>query len=208
MLKNRTEKFFPFEVIGTDYAGPIYHKTKTKVSSEHISYYFPAFIKSFKRLISRGGKPKIVYSDNAKTFKASAKWLANINRDHKLHDFLNSKTIIWKLNVPKAPWWGGPFERLISLIKVGLFRNIKKAQLTWAELEEVLLDIAIILNNRPLIYVEQEIYYPSLTPNSLILGRDVNFPDAAPHESESETIKKQQKYIKRSKEALCKKMET
>ena len=26
--KDRTEKCFPFEVIGTDYAGPIYYKTK------------------------------------------------------------------------------------------------------------------------------------------------------------------------------------
>ena len=46
--------------------------------------------------------------------------------------------------------------------------------------------------------------YPILTPNSLILGRDVNFPDAAPPESESETIKKRHKYIKRCKEALWK----
>ena len=155
------------------------------------------FIKSFKRLISRRGKPKIVYSDNAKTFKAGAKWLANINRDQKLHDFLSSETILWKFNVPKAPWWGGQFERLIGLIKASLYRTIGKAQLTWAELEEVLLDIEIILNNRPLTYIEEEIDYPILTPNSLILGRDVNFPDTAPHESESETIKKRHKYIKR-----------
>ena len=75
--------------------------------------------------------------------------------------------------------------------------------MTWAELEEVLLDIEIILNNRPLTYIEEEIDYPILTPNSLILGRDVNFP-AAPHESESETIKKRHKYIKRCKEAIWK----
>ena len=59
------------------------------------------FIKSFKRLISRRGKPKIVCSDDAKTFKAKSKWLANINRNQKLHDFLSSKTILWKLHVPK-----------------------------------------------------------------------------------------------------------
>ena len=84
-----------------------------------------------------------------------------------------------------------------------MYRTTGKAQLTWAELEEVLLDIEIILNNRPLTYIE-EIDYLILTPNSLILGRHVNFPDAAPHESESETIKKRHKYIKRCKEALWK----
>ena len=107
-------------------------------------------------------------------------------------------------NVPKAPWWGGQFERLIGPIKASLYRTIGKAQLTWAELEEVLLDIKIIINNRPLTYIEEEIDHPILTPNNLILGRDVNFPDAAPHESESETIKKRHKYIKRCKEGLWK----
>ena len=85
--KDRTEKFFPFEVIGTDYAGPIYYKTKKKselkayillfscsvtraVHKELVSNLTTAeSIKSFKRLISRRCKPKIVYSDNAKTFK-------------------------------------------------------------------------------------------------------------------------------------------
>ena len=56
----------------------------------------------------------------------------------------------------------------------------------------------------PLAYIEEEIDYPILTPNSLFLGRNVNFPDAAPDESESETIKKRHKYIKRCKEALWK----
>ena len=73
-------------------------KTKRKVCLKHISYYFPVvylepctielvsnlttteFIKSFKRLILRRGKPNIVYSDNAKTFKAGVKWLANKQR--------------------------------------------------------------------------------------------------------------------------------
>ena len=59
------------------------------------------FIKSFKRLILRRGKPRVAYSDNAKTFRAGAKWLGNINKDQKLHDFLSRETIIWKFNVPK-----------------------------------------------------------------------------------------------------------
>ena len=49
--------------------------------------------------------------------------------------------------------------------------------MTWAELEEVLLDIEITLNNRLLTNIEEETDYPILTPNSLILGSDVNFPD-------------------------------
>ena len=41
--------------------------------------------------------------------------------------------------------------------------------------------------------------YPILTPNSLIFGNDVNFDDAAPHESKSETMKKRHKYDKQCK---------
>ena len=66
---------------------------------------------------------------------------------------------------------GGQFERLISLIKASLYRNIGKAQLTWAELEKLLLDIEIILNSRTLTYMEEEIDHPILTLNSLILER-------------------------------------
>ena len=41
LLNDRTEKCFPFEVIGTDYAGPIYYKSKRKSELKaHISYYF------------------------------------------------------------------------------------------------------------------------------------------------------------------------
>ena len=69
------------------------------------------FIKSFKKLTSIKGKPRIVYCNNAKTFKVGAKWLANIKKDQKLLDFLSSETIIWKFKVPKAPCWDGQFEQ-------------------------------------------------------------------------------------------------
>ena len=92
---------------------------------------------------------------------------------------------------------------IIGLIKSSLYRTIGQAQLTWAELE-VLLYIEIILNNRPLTYVKEDMGYSILTPNSLILGRDVHFLYAAPLESKSETMKKRHMYIKRCKEGLWK----
>ena len=33
------------------------------------------FIFSFKRLVARRGRPRKIYSDNAKTFVAAAKWI-------------------------------------------------------------------------------------------------------------------------------------
>ena len=37
------------------------------------------FIKNFKKLILKRGKPNIIYTDNAKTFKARAKSPDSIN---------------------------------------------------------------------------------------------------------------------------------
>ena len=71
-----------------------------------------------------------------------------------------------------------------------MYSVFRKAQLTWAELEEILLNIETIHNSSPLTYIEEESNYPILITISLILGRDVNFPEAAPHECKSETMKK------------------
>ena len=39
--------------------------------------------------------------------------------------------------------------------------------LTWNEFEEVLLDIELTLNNRPLIYIEDDKQLPVLAPNTI-----------------------------------------
>ena len=121
-------------------------KPKRKVTSKHLSYNFiatqlePYTQNQYPVSLHR------IYSDSAKTLKAGPKWLANINKDQNLHNFLSSQTIIWKFNVFKAPQWDGQFEWITDLIKESLYRTNGKAQLSWAELEEVLPDMAIILN--------------------------------------------------------------
>ena len=135
------------------------------------------FINGFKRLISRRDKHQILYSDNANFLKTGTKWLPDKNKDQKLQDFLSWATIVWKYNVPKAPYWNCQFERLIGLVKISLYRTVRKVQLIWADLEEFLLNIEIIFSNRLLTFIEEEIDHPFLTPNSFILGGDVNFCD-------------------------------
>ena len=99
----------PFEIVGTDYAGPLYYKSKGKKDLKaYILLFFCSvsravylelvlnlgaveIIKSFKRLISRRGKP--IYSDNTKIFEAGAKWLNSINGDEQFHDFLLRKRL-------------------------------------------------------------------------------------------------------------------
>ena len=45
--------------------------------------------------------------------------------------------------------------------------------MTYNELEEILLDVEINLNNCSLTHVKDDIQLNILTPNSMILGRDV-----------------------------------
>ena len=100
--------------------------------------------------------------------------------------------------MPKAPWWGGHFERLIGVIKQALYKSSKKTSLRSSELEEVLLDIEIDMDNRPLTYIEEDIQRPILTPNSTILGRDTKMVDGNMIEEEEEDLswRKQQKFVK------------
>ena len=138
--KTCTEQNLPFKIVGADYAGPIYYRTKSKrevkvyillftcsvsraIHLEMLTNQTPGeFIKALKRLVARRGRPQIIYSDNAKTFTAAEKWIIKINKDEHLKNYLSREEIRWKFSLAKAPWWGGQFERMIGLIKQMLYK--------------------------------------------------------------------------------------
>ena len=74
-------------------------------------------------------------------------------KDEKLQNYLAHQYIKWQFNLSRAPWWGGQFERLVRLVKRALYKSSGRAKLTWSEFEEVILDVEIALNNRPLSFV-------------------------------------------------------
>ena len=192
---DRTEQAMPFQVIDTDFAGPICYRTKTNKEQKAYILIFSCsvsravhlelisntttkkFVKCLKRLVARRGKPTTIYSDNAKSFQAAAKWLKQIIKSEQLHEHLTKEYINWKFNLPKAPWWGGHFERLIGVIKQALYKSLGRTSLRWSKLEDVMLDVEINMNNRPLTYIEEDIQRSILTPNSMILGRNTKIVD-------------------------------
>ena len=203
---DRTEQAMSFQVIDTDFAGPIYDRTKTKKESKAYILIFSCsvnravhlelrsntttkeFIKCLKRLVARRGNPTTIYSDNAKSFQAATKWLKQIIKSEQLHEHLTKEYINWKFNLPKARWWGGHFERLIGMIKQALYKSFGRTSLRWSELEEVLLDVEINMNNRSLTNIEEDKQRPVLTPNSMILGRDTKMVDGNMIEEEEEDL--------------------
>uniref|UniRef100_A0AAF5PKS8 DUF5641 domain-containing protein n=1 Tax=Wuchereria bancrofti TaxID=6293 RepID=A0AAF5PKS8_WUCBA len=68
-------------------------------------------------------------------------------------NFLATKGMIWKNTIPRAPWGGGVYERLIGLTKRALRRAIGRKLLKEGELITLIVEIEGILNTRPLTYV-------------------------------------------------------
>ena len=66
--------------------------------------------------------------------------------------------------------------------------TLVRTSLRWSELEEVLSNVEINMNNRPLTYIEEDIQRPILTPNSMILGRDTKMVDGNMIEDEEEDL--------------------
>ena len=218
--KDRTEGNTPFEVIGVDYAGPLEYKaTKKKTGKAYVLLYtcsltraihlelLPTletqdFIKSFKAFVARRGRPKKVYSDNGGTFVGAERWLRKVMDDEKFNDILARNNIVWQFNLSRAPWWGGQFERLVGLMKQALQKSIGRGLLTWKELEELLLDVEVALNGRPLSYVEDDHQLPILTPNVMLYTQSNLIPELDLHRVEDADLRKRAKYLQRCKQVL------
>ena len=120
------------------------------------------FFKCLKRFFSCRGVGKLFISDNAKTFQSQ-----------DLKKFLLKNHVKWEFNLPRSPWWGGFFERLVRCTKRCLKKILGSAGLTYEELLMLLVETECVLNSRPLTYVysqEDDVEEP-LSPLHFLLGR-------------------------------------
>ena len=126
----------PFEVVGVDYAGPLFVKAGTipgiiiSVDSPvEVKAYFllftcaatravrlelvpdqstETFILALRRFVAGcNGAVSVMYSDNAKTFRKAAKYLSRLQKDSTVRNFLNGNRIEWRFIASRAHWWGG-----------------------------------------------------------------------------------------------------
>jgi transposase InsO family protein len=219
---SRTKGSTPFQVLGVDFAGPIRYQTKAKAERKaylvlygcsltravHLdllrSLELGEFLPSLRELIARRGRPEIIYSDNGSTFKAAERWLKRVQRDERFHEFLSDRRIEWRFNLSRAPWWGGQFERLIGLFKRAFYKSIGNGTLTWEELKDVVLEVEVALNNRPLSYVEDDVELSTLTPNSMLNINPSVLPELKTRHVEEPSLRKRAKFLKKCKEAMWK----
>eukprot|EP00795_Rhopilema_esculentum_P008006 gene8006-13915_t len=157
------------------------------------------FLLSLKNFIVRRGRTEKLYSVNGRPFVAGANRLKKVMRDEAIQNMLARREIKWQFNLSRAPWWGGQFERMVGLVKQALYKIIGCAVLTWKELTEVMLDIEITLNSRPLSYVEDDIQLPTLTPNVLVYGGPHTNPEQDADRIEDKDLRNRARYLKRCK---------
>lgn len=97
---------------------------------------------------------------------------------------------------------GRAVERLVGLVKSALNKTIGNGLLLWKELQEVLLDVEITLNNRPLSYVEDDVQMPLLTPNAMLFSNSNLLPELQPHHIDTADPRKRAKHLLKCKEAI------
>ena len=117
---DRTIEGTAFEVIGTDFAGPLKYKQRKKSEGKAYPAIFSCilsravhlellssmekshFITCFKHLIARRERPRVIYSDNRGTFIKAGKWLRQLREDERLQGLLDGYDISWKFNLSRA----------------------------------------------------------------------------------------------------------
>ena len=195
--KFRIDKTFPFLNTGIDFAGPLSVKVNMasrthKIGKAYICLFTCAvtravhlemvlslttedFILAFKRFSCRRGFPTTIYTDNGATFQGASKEIAKFINDKEnkaqLQEYCCNEAISWHFICPRAPWWGGFYERLVGLVKRLLKKILGNSLVTYLELETVLIEIEAVLNDRPLTYLSSEENTEILTPFLLLLGR-------------------------------------
>lgn len=98
--------------------------------------------------------------------------------------------------------YGGQFERLIGVVKSAMYKVIGGGVLKWAELSEVLLDVEMHINRRPLSFVDDEIELPILTPSTFLFQRTNKLPDEGTWRIKDQDLRIRAKYLKTCKNNL------
>ena len=209
----------PFTHTGVDYAGPLYTHKRTsntnKVDKCYICVFTCAstramhlelapdlsvqsFLLMFQRFAACRGLPTTLVSDNAKTFKISSNEIVRIARSSDVLCYLRNHRISWRFIVERAPWWGEFWERLIRSIKRCLKKCIGRANLTYNELNTLIVEVECIINSRPITYLydDQEGITTHLSPSHLIYGRKIT---ALPNSQTYEVIYTHRSLTRRAK---------
>jgi hypothetical protein len=86
---------------------------------------------------------------------------------------------------------------MVGLVKQALYKFIGKACIQRKELQGVLLDIELVLNNRLLSYVEDDIQMTILTTNNLMFGQPGTIPEEDVDCIDEASLRKRARYVEK-----------
>lgn len=69
---------------------------------------------ALRRFIARRGRANIIYTDCGSIFQGTAHLLKEIWEEVEAANAVNTPPIRWRFSPPRAPWWGGWWERLMK----------------------------------------------------------------------------------------------
>lgn len=123
-----------------------------------------------------------IHCDNGRTFVGAkrelddiSKFLFNENSQSELQSYLTNSNISWKFIPPRAPNFGGLWERLVRSTKHHLKRVVMNAHLTFEEAVTLMSQIEAIINSRPLTPISNDpLDFQALTPAHFLIGETMN----------------------------------
>ena len=195
----RVNPSHPFEFTGVDTAGPIYYKVGKTKQKGHILILTCATTRAvalefitglsvenlmlgLRRFFAKYGLPRVIRSDNAKSFKRSQKELTIVSKSKKMKKYLKDPLekhledhrISWVRYLERAPWWGGYIERCVQTVKRSLKRILGNAVLSFEEYTTVLYEVAALINSRPITSVlDSGDEAEPVSPAMLLCGRSL-----------------------------------
>ena len=192
--KARVEDARPFENVGVDYTGciEVLDPSTKLVQKVYIVLFTCAvtravhlelatnlsaatFLNAFRRFVARRSCPRLIISDNATNFKLGSELLQQVMESELVQEELSQRGCEWKFIPPRAPWFGGFYERLIGVVKGCLRKVLFKRQIDLDDLRTLITEIECRVNNRPLTYVMTNLDEPeALTPSHLLYGYRLN----------------------------------
>ena len=190
----------PFECVGMDYLGPLIIRDGDSQRKVWVALYTCAVIRAvyldvveslnttdfllcLRRFMASHGRPAIIVSYNAKQFRLAERvlkklWLEILHTED-VQTFATSNGITWKFITELAPWMGGFYERMVKPVKEALRKSLGPPLVNHDELHTLLVEVAAIVNDRPLLYQGPDPGEAVLTPNHLMFKARSLFPEVA-----------------------------